>query len=195
MYEVVINKKTYQHPSRIEEVTLKQWIGFNEPVDETDPNAEIEVLANFSGIPLKELKKAPSSDVLEHIERTKKTISDISQVEAGNTPLKIKIAGRNYFVNQNLDAAPMAQYIDCTHYMKYFGENIAGFYPYMMAIYCLRKDEDYNGEGYDIEVRAEIMRKAMAIDAIRINAFFLTGSKAYAKNSAAYSQGNRLLTK
>lgn len=191
MYKVTIGKKTYSHPSTIEEVTLKQWIGLNQPIDEDSKDAEIEVLANFSNIPLKELKKAPAKQVLKHIELTKQTIAQIDHVEAGETPLKIKISNRNYYVNQDLDNAPMAQYIDCTHYMKFFGENIAGFYPYMMAIYCLRKDEEYNGEGFNLEARAEIMRKAMAIDAIKINAFFFAGSKDYATNSRVYSQGNQ----
>lgn len=180
MFEVVIDKKTYLHPSRPEEVTLKQWIDLN---GETE---EINAFAAFSGIPLKELLSAPQKDVLAHINRLALLLKNIKEDTKSDAPGKIKLGKYNYYVNKDIGAASMAQYLDCTHYMKYFKDNITGFYPYMMAIYCLRKDEEYNGEGYDLEKRAEIMRGALAVDAIRINAFFLNGSTEYAHNFNLY---------
>lgn len=192
MFEVIINKKTYQHPSRLQEVKLQQFIEITKPSDENDPMSELKSYSRFSGIPLKDLEKAPMSDVNKQIENTKRTLSSIEFVKDMETPTKIKIGRNTYYVAQDLDGAPMAQYIDCTHYMKSFGSNLTAFYPYMMAIYCLKKGEEYNFEGNELEERADIMRKCFAVDAISINAFFLTGSEVYARDFLHYSQANPL---
>lgn len=186
MFEVVIDKKIYSHPSRVEEITLQHWVDLN-----SEKEDEIKAFSAFSGIPHKLLLQCPKKDVLEHLNRSRRLLSDTSKLVDQEPPQSFKIGKSTYYVNQDLDGAPMSQYLDCTHYMKFFKENQTEFFPYMMAIYCLREGEEYNGEGYDIEKRAKIMRKAMAVDAVTINAFFLHGSQDYANNFNAYFQANQ----
>ncbi len=185
MFEVVIDKKIYSHPSRIEEVTLQNWIDLN-----SEKEDELKAFSAFSGIPHRLLLQCPKSDVLDHLNRSRRLLSNASELTANDPPESFKIGKSTYYVNQSLDNGLMSQYLDCTHYMKFFTNNQAEFFPYMMAIYCLRKGEEYNGEGYDLEKRAKIMRKAQAVDAITINAFFLHGSQDYANNFQVYFQEN-----
>lgn len=186
MFEVVIDNKIYSHPSKISEVTLSQWISLR-----SEKEDELKAYSAFSGIPLKELLASPKKDVQEHLQRLTRLLNESAELVSKEPPKTFKIGKSTYYVNQDMDSASMAQYLDCTHYMKFFKENETEFYPYMMAIYCLRKGEKYNGDGFDLQKRADIMRKAQAIDAITINAFFLHGSTDYAANFNGYFQENQ----
>ncbi len=186
MFEVVIDNKTYLHPSKIEEVNLDQWIALN-----SEKEDELKAFSAFSGIPYKQLLASPKKDVQEHLNRLSILLKKSAELVENDPPDSIKIGASTYYVEKDMDGASMAQYLDCTHYMRLFTGNQSEFYPYMMAIYCLRKGEKYNNDKYDIQKRAKVMRKAQAVDAIKINAFFLHGSKDYEVNFTAYFQANQ----
>lgn len=183
MFEVVIDKKTYEHPSKIEEVSLQQWIDLN-----SEKEDELKAYSKFSGIPMKQLEACNNKEVRSHLIRLAKLFGQAADIQDQDPPEEFTIGNTTYCVNQDMDNAPMSQYLDCTHYMKFFNNNQTEFYPYMMAIYCLRKGEKYDFTPDQLTKRAKKMRKAQAVDAININAFFLHGSQSYANNSQAFFQ-------
>jgi len=180
MIEVTIGKRKYLHPSKIEEVTLDQWINITSKED------DIEAFSAFSGIPLKVLRSAPKVEVQSHMFQLSLLFEDVKDKLDDHFPESFKVGRSTYYPNQDLDNADYGQYLDCTHYMKAYEGRLTEFYPYMMAIYCLRKGEKY--EDIDLENRAKEMRKAMALDAVCINNFFLFTSKDYAKDCQHYFQ-------
>lgn len=185
MFNVTIGKRTYSHPSKLSEVTLKQWI------DITSEEDDIDAFSAFSGIPVKELRAAPRKDVEKHMISLAVVLNDSIIDESGEAikrpvPKKFRAGKYSYIVDQDLDNASMGKYLDCTHYMKLFQGQDQQFYPYMMAIYCQRKGESY--DDVDLELRVEEMRKAKATDAMAINAFFLNISVQYSKDYQAYFQ-------
>ena len=188
MIDLTIGKKTYRHPSKIEEVTLDQWIKLSEVEhDESKTVIENNLLgfSAFANIPMKVLLSAPKEEMMYHVIQVTEMLN---QVEADKTPIdSFKIGRTTYYVTQDIDNALIAQYIDCTHRMKQLNSE-AVYYPYMMAVYCLKKGEKY---GFDLEERAKIMRKARAVDAIKVNAFFLTTSRSYLRDFRHYMVTNQ----
>lgn len=196
MIDLTIGKKTYRHPSKIEEVTLRQWIAIMN-VEQDDQLSHIEnnikSFSEFSGVPIKELHKVPRKKLKFYIAQVHGMLGNIDQSSI-KQPKSFKVGRSTYYVNQDIDEASTSQYIDCTHMMNLLNSS-PDFYPYMMAIYCLKKNEKYNSKGYDLEKRAEVMRDANVLDALRINGFFLTISEDYRNDSLLYLEGSQQVNK
>lgn len=189
MIDLTIGLKTYRHPSKIEEVTLDQWINLRSVQPEEDGYDNLRGFSAFADIPLEELKKAPKKEVAHYILELTELLAATG--EPDKEPLKkFKIGKYNYNVEQDLDGASVGQYIDCTHYMKMLPEE--EFYPYMMAIYCLRKDESY--EDLDLEARVIEMRRAKVMVGLNVNAFFLNSSTDYLRDSQLFMEENQTKT-
>ena len=196
MIKLTIGKKEYLHPSRIEEVTLRQWIAIKSVEESTELSHienNINAFSEFSGVPVKELHKVPRKKLKFYMAQVYDMLNNVDP--ADNVPPKSFKAGRNtFYVDQDIDEASTAQYIDCTHYMNLLKSSV-DFYPYMMAIYCLKKGEKYNKGKYDLSKRVEQMMDANVLDALRVNAFFLIISKDYREDTLLYLVGNQAATK
>jgi hypothetical protein len=187
MIDLNINGKIYRHPSKIEEVTLEQWIAVQaaeQSEDDTSIHNDFKAFSAFSGIPIKVLKSAPSKDMHYHISVIRELMGDISRID-DSVPKSFNIGKVTYNVEQDIDGADMSQYIDCTHYMNMMHSS-PEFYPYMMAIYCLKPKEKYNAGKYNLEKRADEMLKCNIVDALRVNAFFLDTSENFLQDSLRY---------
>lgn len=184
MIELTIDNKIYEHPSKIEEVTLKQWIAIKsveQNEDATPLESNIKAFSKFSGIPVKVLKGVNKTTLMYHIYLVTEILSDMK--EDNSLPKSFKVGRETYLVPKSIDDCDMAQYIDCTHYMNSM-QSSPEFYPYMLAIYCLKKGEKYGR--FDLDKRAKWMLKANVLDALRVNAFFLTTSKDYLSDFQRY---------
>lgn len=187
MIKLTIGKNTYLHPSKIEEVTLRQWIAIQAVEDSNDLSHienNINAFSAFSGVPVKDLKTLPRKKLKFYIAQVYAMLGNIDQTDS-DTPKSFKIGRTTYYVNQDIDEAETTQYIDCTHFMNSMSSSPA-FYPYMMAIYCLKKGEKYNKGKYDLKDRAEVMLDANVLDALKINAFFLNTSQDFQEDSQLY---------
>jgi hypothetical protein len=187
MIDLNINGKIYRHPSKIEEVTLGQYIAIQaveQSEGDTDINNSIKSFSEFASIPIDVLLQAPTKELLYHISLVHELLGDISDIDT-TPPKTIKIGKTTYKVNQDIDGAEMAQYIDCTHYMNVM-QSSPEFYPYMLAIYCLKGKERYNKGKYDLTARAKQMMQCNVIDALRVNAFFLHTSENFLQDSLRY---------
>ena len=185
-----IDGTVYQHASKIEEVTLRQWVdimSLEQLEDDVDVQVSFKAFAGFSGIPIKVLETVNKGELFYHINMVVDMISKVEVTEI-ELPKYITVEGEKYYVNQDIDSAKTSQYIDCTHYMNKMNSS-PSFYPYMLAIYCLKEGEAYR-EGYDFFKRAEAMLDVNVLDALRVNAFFLTTSKDYLNDSLRYLGGN-----
>jgi len=187
MIQVTIGKRKYLHPSKADEVTLAQAISL------LGHDNDIDAFSAFSGIPVKELKSVPTIELYSHMEAVSSIIHELNNTDTRPYPESFKIGRTTYYPSQDLDNEPAEKYIDCTHYMRMFKGNEMAFYPYMMAIYCTKKNEKY--EDINLEDRAEVMRKALAVDAVSIASFFLFTSKVFPKDYLAYFQENPAQTK
>ncbi len=186
MIDLTIGSKTYRHPSKLEEVTLDQWIKLKAVQPEEDGYDNLRGFSAFADIPLGVLKKAPKKDMAFYILQLTELLSDANMDE--RTPLtKFKIGKYRYNVEQSLDDASVGQYIDCTHYMKILPEE--EYLPYMMAIYCLRNNESY--DDIDLQERVKEMRRAKVMVGLNVNAFFLNSSKDYLRDFQLYSEENQ----
>ena len=187
MIDLTIGKKTYQHPSKIEEVTLKQWIAIQaaeQSENDTDISNNFKAFSAFSGIPEKVLQSAPSKDMHYHIGVVIDLIGNISKID--HTPPKsFKIGKHEYIVNQDIDGCDMGQYIGCTHYMNLM-KSSPEFYPFMLAIYCLRKGEKPISSTDKLKKRAATMLRCNVVDALRVNGFFLNTSQSFLQDSLRY---------
>lgn len=182
MIELQVGKKKYKIPSKIEEVTLRQWQDLNNTEED---KTEVESFANFSGIPFSKLKKANTKEVLYFIHQLNEMLS-VENIGEPETPTSFKVKGVEYIVDQDIDNLPMAQYLDCTAYMQRLQGKEHEFYPYMMAIYCLKKGEKYSFTGDTLEKRAEIMRDCSFLEAYSINLFFLITSEVFRNATLQY---------
>lgn len=196
MIKLTVDKREYLHPSKIEEVTLRQWVAIQNVEENTELSHienNINAFSEFSGVPVKELHKVPRKELKFYIAQVYEMLGNIDTQD--NIPPKSFKAGRNtFYVNQDIEEADTSQYIDCTHYMNML-KSSPDFYPYMMAIYCLKKREKYNKGKYDLAKRVEQMLDANVLDALRINAFFLITSKDYQQDTLLYLVGSQAASK
>lgn len=196
MIKLTIDNTEYLHPSKIEEVTLRQWIAINDIEEDTSLSHienNIKAFSAFSGVPVAKLSTLPKKDLLYYISITYEMVGKVDLTD--NVPPKTFKVGRSTFiVNKNIDDCEVSQYLDSTHYMKLL-ESSPSFYPYMMAIYCLKKREKYNSGKYDMAKRVEQMLDANVLDALKINAFFLITSQDYQNDTRLYLAGNQAATK
>ena len=192
MIKLTIDGKDYKHPSKLEEVTLQQWIDLKSvqpDEEETSLKSDIRAFSAFTKVPQKALRKIPKKELVYYMQQVIDRISEVNTHILDTEPIKsFKQGNTTYHIEQDLDDADLGQYIDCTHLMNKI-DSEEQFLPYMMAIYCLKKGEEYNSKGYDLEKRADIMRKTRAMDALNIHAFFLTTSQDYAKDTLRYLEG------
>lgn len=187
MIELTIGKKTYTHPSKIEEVTLEQWVAIQaaeQGESATHIENNISQFSALTGIPVKKLETVNTKDLLHHINIVFEMIDSVPKMD-GKPPKSFKVDGETYIVNQDIDLCPVSQYIECTHYMNLMNSS-PEFYPYMMAIYCLKKGEKPLSTAKKLEARVKVMLKANVIDAIKVNTFFLHISQSYLKDSQLY---------
>lgn len=186
MIDLTIGNKTYRHPSKLEEVTLGQWIDLVTVKPEDDGYDNLRGFSAFSSIPMDALKKAPSKEVFYYITQLTDTLSCVDNEDySKQKPItKFKIGRYNYYVEQDMDGAAHGRYIDCIHLMKILPEH--EYLPYMLAIYCLRKDESY--EDIDIHERAIEMRRAKVVIGKSVTGFFLNSSTRYLRDSQLCSQ-------
>tara|TARA_R100001244_G_scaffold124761_2_gene94658 strand:+ start:2151 stop:2720 length:570 start_codon:yes stop_codon:yes gene_type:complete len=188
MIDLNINGKVYRHPSKIEEVTLRQWVSImsvEKEEGEAGINSNIKQFSAFSGIPVDILKTVKKKDLMYHIHVVFELMNR-TDVKDDELPVSFKLGRTNYHVTQDIDNAAMAQYIDCTHYMNKM-KSSPEFYAYMLAIYCTKKNEKYGS--FDLIERAELMLDLNMLDALRVNAFFLTTSEDYLADSQLYLEG------
>ena len=194
MIKLTIGKKTYQHPSKIEEVTLNQWINLMAvEADESlsDIENDLKGFSEFAEIPMKVLIASPKKDVLFHIHTVSNMLNEVGDIDLDKTIEKFKIGKYNYHVPKDFDKEDMGQYITCTHYMNKMGaletqSNEAHFLPYMLAIYCLRTGETEIQDADELETRANIMRRLCVVDAIRVKSFFLIISEDFRNDFQRY---------
>tara|TARA_R100001244_G_scaffold131882_4_gene106093 strand:- start:49 stop:645 length:597 start_codon:yes stop_codon:yes gene_type:complete len=184
MINLTINKKVYKVPSKLSEITLKQFQALKE---ESDNN--VESFSKFANIPLKELNKCPQDEVLFFISQVFDLIQKIDMEDINNEdPKPFKVGTTKYYPRASVDKENMGLYIGCSSYMERLTGQEYLFYPYMMAFYCPRKGEEDMEDQEEIEKRAEVMRGANVIDALRVNAFFLNNSKNYERAFQQYFQ-------
>ena len=184
MIDLNINGTIYRHPNKIEEVNLKQYISLmavEHDESKTPLENNLKGFSEFADIPMDALKSAPAKEVMYYISQLTNMLSEID-VDKDMID-KFKVGRFTYYVNQDIDGADMAQYVDCTHMMNLMNSE-PEYFPYMMAIYCLRKNEIY--DDVDLEKRAAIMMKANVVDAIKVNTFFLTTSQNYVRDFQLY---------
>lgn len=184
MIKLTIGDKDYLHPNKISEVNLKQWIDLKSVQNDeslTPLENNLKGFSEFSGIPMKALLSAPKKEVMFYISQV---INMLSEVDVDKEMIdSFKVGRTTYYVNKDIDSAPTAQYIDCTHKMNQMNSEPC-FYPYMMAIYCLKKNEKY--DKVDLKKRVKIMHKAKVVDAIKVNTFFLITSQSYREDFLLY---------
>jgi len=188
MIDLTIGNKTYRHPSKIEEVTLKQWVALmslENDEEEIEFKTTIKEFCAFANIPVDDVMKMSArnkENLLYHIHLVHEMMQE-ADVNHKEPPKSFKIGRSTYYVPDDIDDCDMAQYIDCTHYMKKMNSS-PQFYAYMLSIYCMKKKEKYGD--YDIDERAKEMLKCNVKDALTINGFFLSTSEDYLQDSLRY---------
>lgn len=189
MIKLTIANKDYFHPSKLEEVTLDQWInlrGVETEEGETSLKENIKSFSAFTGVPQKALRLVPKKKLYFYMNEVINRVTEVKAHVADSKPIHELTIGKNtYHIEQDLDNAPLGQYSDCTHFMNLM-QSDEEFLPYMMAIYCLKKGQKHTDNMKELEKRAKTMRKARAMDALLIHAFFLDTSQDYAKDSQLY---------
>jgi len=153
----------------------------------------INAFSKFANIPAKELRKAPRKELKHHIATVYSMLGNADSKD-NTLPKSFRVGRSTFYVNQDIDECSTSQYIDCTHFMNLL-KSSPDFFPYMLAIYCLKKGEKYNKGKYDLDKRVEQMMNASVLDALRINAFFLTTSKDYLEDSQLYLAESQQVTK
>lgn len=182
MIEITLGTKKYKVPSKLEEVSLRQYQALKEESEDT-----IEAFSKFSKIPLKQLKKASQEEVLYFISQLGDMLQEINIETLKKDPIKeFKVKRKKFYPLPNVDKQSMGRYLDCSSYMKALQEQEYLFYPYLMAIYCPKKEEEYDFDGDQLEARAELMRDLPVITALTVCAFFLNNSKNFAHDFQVY---------
>jgi len=182
MIELTVKGKKYKHPSKVEEITLQHW------VDITSSEDEIEAFAVFAGIDYDELLTIPTDTVMDHIKSTTALLTIDPETIKAKEVDKFKIGKETFYVRKDFDKVDMGSYLGATDLMgkmKY-----EAFHAYMLAIYCLKKNEKPFDDAEALHARADTMMKLDVMTALNINGFFLSLSKAYQKDSLAYMEGN-----
>ena len=189
MIRLTIKGKDYEHPSKLEEVTLKQWIDLKTVQPEEDDTSlenDIKGFSAFTGVPQKALRLIPKKELVYYMQQVIERITEVNAHVMDTKPItEFKIGRSTYYIEQDLDNALLGQYSDCTHFMSAMSSDWE-FLPYMMAIYCLKKGQSHTDDMQELEKRAKVMRKARAMDALIVHAFFLTTSEDYAKDFQLY---------
>ena len=198
MIKLTIKGKDYFHASKIEEVTLDQWINLRtvQPEEgETTLKENIKAFSAFTGVPQKALRLIPKKELAYYMSEVIDRVTEVKAHIADSKPIhQFNIGKSTYYIEQDLDNAPLGQYSDCTHFMNQMASD-EEFMPYMMAIYCLKKGQKHTDNMDELEKRAKTMRKARAMDALLIHAFFLTTSEDYARDSQLYMEVNPVMHK
>lgn len=200
MIKFTIEGKDYFHPNKIEEVTLRQFqdlksVEFDE--DATPFENNILGFSRFSKIPMEVLTTLKKKELIYHIMQLHEMLESVAKQD--KLIEKFKIGRYNYHVPKDFDYEETGNYISCTHMMNKFKAMESepaqtAFYPYMMAIYCLRKDEKQITME-QLEERAEIMRDARVSDALNVNTFFLISSRGYLEDFQLYLGENQPVSK
>ena len=196
MIKLTIGDKAYKYPSENEEVTLEQWIDLQKvQPEETTFNSDVKAFSKFTGVPQKELRKMGKKELAHHMPQVIERVTSIGAHILDAEPIhELKIGRSMYYIEQDLDNAPLGQYSDCTHFMNKM-ESDWDFLPYMMAIYCLKKGQTHTDDMEELEKRARAMRKARAVDALIIHNFFFHTSQDYAKDFQLYMGESQATTK
>ena len=181
MIELTVKGKKYKHPSKVEEITLQHW------VDITSSEDEIEAFAAFAGIDYDELLTIPEALVTDHITSVTNLLTIDPETIKAKEIDKFKIGKETFYVKKDFDKVDMGSYLGATDLMSKM--RYEAFHAYMLAIYCLKKNEKPFEDAEALHARAETMMKLDVITALNINGFFLNLSKAYQRDSLAYMEG------
>jgi hypothetical protein len=173
MIKLTIDGKDYLHPSKLEEVTLQQWIDLmkvEKKEGETDLRSDLRAFSKFTGVPQKALnymaRNTSQKEMYFYMEQVRQMITKVSTSVLDEKPItSLEINGKTYYVCKDIDDDDFSKYLDCTDLMKVI-DSEWDFLPYMMAIYCLQEGQVHAKDQDQLEQRAKTMRKAKAVDGV-----------------------------
>lgn len=170
MIEITLNKGKYYVPATVEEVTVWQ---FRDVISKSKDLTDIQFLSKLGKIPEKELKKAPRNEVAFFLSQLADMFKDFDQIKEGDVPKEFKFNDITYPVPQDLGNKSYGQWSDFENLLKDIkGDDILNIYPYVVALYCIPKGEDYDYKvSWD---RAKEFDDLSFVTAFRIVNFFLT---------------------
>ena len=192
MIKLTINGYSQEIPETINELTLDHYIKFSKCAEEFDACIMADdqaylFLKDVYGYPEEILRDANIADLsvfftdysttlfdmTKIIEKFKPVLEGDSDLEP---PKKIRKGNQHFYLPEHLQHSSMGQWQD---FQGYCGdlETEAEVIPYALAIFCQKKDEEYNYKL--VEERAELFKGAKFMDCYEVHAFFLSKGNSY----------------
>ena len=192
MIKLTIKDYSQEIPESIEELTLDHYIKFTRCADEFDSCVMADdqayiFLRDVYGYPEEILREANLADLSVFFTNYSTTLFDLTKVVEKFKPVlegdgdleppkKIRKGNQHFYLPEHLQHSTMGQWQD---FQEYCGklESEAEVMPYALAIFCQKKDEEY--DCFKIEERVEIFKQAKFIDCYEVHAFFLSKGNSY----------------
>jgi len=194
MIKLTINGYSQEIPETINELTLDHYIKFSlassSGLFEDCPCLDDEAflfLREVLSYPEEHLLEANQADLAVFFSQFTSVLFDMKNLEEdlvvireGESdtppPKKLRKGNEYFYLPEHLQHVKYAQWIDFQAYCRDL-ELEAQSIPYALAIFCLKKDEEYDSDR--VEERAQLFKQAKYIECMNVHAFFLSGGQKY----------------
>ncbi len=187
MIDFKLKGKKYKIPSKIEELTIRQYLD----IIKTDSDSDL--LSKLGGIPIEDIKTCNQKEVSFFIHQLSEMFNDIKDIDEKDMPLSFRINDSRYWICQDIANASWGRWEDCRKYMKQYADNIEEYFPYLLSIYSLKKEEKYDSS--ILNERVEQFKDLPYVLGLKMHAFFLTSNQEYLNVISLYLKEKRELKK
>jgi hypothetical protein len=168
MKKIQFNNKSYDIPTKWEEVTLEQQIEVSEIATNNQSVRMLSILSAYTGIPVNELKKSKTSKLMTVLNKLTFINTPIP-----NTPIiKFKFSGETYYISESFIDQEFQDYVSIQTIIAEYKENIWKSTPHILAV--MAKKEGESLDDYDVNKRAELFKKLPLNIVNGVNTFFLS---------------------
>lgn len=194
MIKLTINGYSQEIPETIQELTLDHYIKFSlassKGLFEDCPCLDDEAflfLREVLSYPEEHLLEANQADLAVFFSGFTSVLFDMKGLEEDLTiirdgesdtppPKKLRKGNQHFYLPEHLQHVKYAQWIDFQAYCRDLTLEAESI-PYALAIFCLKKDEEYDSDL--VEERANLFKQGKYIECMNVHAFFLSGGQKY----------------